>query len=897
MELLVVRKLKSPGMGIRVRLLAIWIVCFVLVANLAWSKEAPLTAIELYDGPSGAAYVQIMGVLISAKTEMRATATPETPMDHGFYNKLAKVTLAVGGMLERGVDGVLRYTAPDGTTAVVVPQNAKFEHGASLSPAQLADQAVLRGAAIEPGAQVPALGRGVTLVFVAAPDVELAEYLRAKRANAIPAWQNYLAKYPTAPHSQDAKKRLAGLFTASGTKSFESYEKTAASATPAYDDLKSAHDAEEQARALAPQLPEVATLDESVHKALSGILDNGRSELDSYRAALKAKTPGYAHLGTAKNLEEAANGIAMTKSGDLLQADVMKDYNAVQSAMRQAESSTTAKQFDQALMSVTPYRSFEDEEPRIAAVVQANYAYHMDRGKQAAASGNWDAAITEFEKAANARNTPDAKNQLAHAREQWTIVQDKDAAQKAQAASANYEQEKDIIKAYEVLDGLPPSQRKLVEDDLNRLQPAYVQRCSQLAKERRQAHEPLRGLSDEEGILSAYNYVARAYKLSGDESFHDRMDLMGEELSAYLLDQAKRLLAKPAGSGTELAWTYLTEAEGYKASNLSAVRDAKVAAAAAHAIRSKLSIRVQFRDSTSQSDSAGFAGQLENAVIAGLDTSKIPVKVVRAGESTPVDPDYLLEGDVLQRSANAAPVLESIESQYVANTREVISEDWNKANRAYEKAQMDLQTAQDLLQGAEAKGDKRKVQDLARSAHEAEKVVEDAHVVLDSTPKTVTENVLRPYSYTRKTVTLKGAIHMQFRIVDAFSSERAEMVPITREDGKKYTVLENVKAEDTAPPKQTDTAVDQVEFLTGLSNSAVDELVGAVRQRVEALPKKLYQQAKDRETGEDLDGAGEAYMRFLEIWPDDGSPEVIHAKEFLQDQFNMKPNPVVSAAQ
>ena len=110
----------------------------------------------------------------------------------------------------------------------------------------------------------------------------------------------------------------------------------------------------------------------------------------------------------------------------------------------------------------------------------------------------------------------------------------------------------------------------------------------------------MRGSSDEKGIEQAYYYLSKAYKLSGDESFHGRMNLLGDELSAYLLGQANRFLAKPSGSGTELGWTYLSEAFSYRASNLSAVREAMTAAEPAHTIRSKLLIRTHILDQTSQ---------------------------------------------------------------------------------------------------------------------------------------------------------------------------------------------------------------------------------------------------------------------------------------------------------
>jgi hypothetical protein len=891
MTSLVQEKIRAANLGKGLRIAAVLMVCLGFWSGMGRAKENGLTAIELYDGPSGAAYVQLTNVLISAKLELRVTGSADTPMDHGSYNKLNKTTMSVGGVLERGADGVLRYTGTDGQTVIVVPMNAKFEHGASLTPAQLADQAVLHGA---PAESVQQLGRGVKLVFVEAADQEYAEYLRAMRASDIPGWRAYLDKYPAAKHVDDAKNRLGALYAQGGESALDSYTKSATSAAPDYNSLKSARTFAEEANGVAPDMPEVKKLNEGVESALAAILSKSRSELDAYNAALKGGAAGYGHLGTAKSLVETANGIEITKNGNAVLSDVMKAYDAVQGAMRRAESSATAKQYDLALSAVDPYRSFAGEEPRIAAVIDADYKYHMDAGKRAAAQSSWDTAIAEFEKAEKAKGTPEERSQLANARDQWKTTQDKAAAQKAQAESASYEQQKDILKAYEVLDELPDSQRKLVQDDLGRLQPAYIQRCSQVAKEVRQAHEPIRGVSDEEGIEEAYHYLAKAYKLSGDESYHDRMDLLGDELSAYLLDQAKGFLAKPSGSGTELGWTYLSEAFSYRASNLSDVRDAMTAAEPAHTIRSVLSIRVQFRDQTSQREGAGFAPQLENAVIAGLEGSKIPIKVVREGETTPVDTDYQIEGDVLRHHLGVDPKIETVESQFLESTREVVSEDWNKANRAYEKAQMELTTAQSSLQGAQAKGNKHQVEDLAKSAEEAEKNVEDAHVALDATPKTVTENVIRPYTYMKKTVTLTGSIEMQFRVFDSFSSEREAMIPIDKEEPKTYTVLQNVKPEDTTGVKDVGVEVNQAEFLTGVENDAVNELVAAVRQRVEQLPHKIYDKAKQRESEEDLAGAGEAYLRYLELLPNDTSADAVHARQFLRDQFNMSPASIVA---
>ena len=89
--------------------------------------------------------------------------------------------------------------------------------------------------------------------------------------------------------------------------------------------------------------------------------------------------------------------------------------------------------------------------------------------------------------------------------------------------------------------------------------------------------------------------------------------------------------------------------------------------------------------------------------------------------------------------------------------------------------------------------------------------------------------------------------------------------------------------------KSTGTLTDPAGFMTALENSARDELIAAVRKKVEALPATIYQKASGREKEDDLDGAGEAYLRFLNLTKEDNSVERVHAKQFLMANFNMLP--------
>ena len=370
--------------------------------------------------------------------------------------------------------------------------------------------------------------------------------------------------------------------------------------------MKTAKAKADKAHALSTDLPAIAQLEKEIRERMAAITEQGRGELDAYRAALASRSPGYSHLLNARKFSDTLADIdSFYPQGQALTGDVLQESNAFDSAMQSADSAVAARQFDQAYAFVLPYRSFVDEEARVASVVDAAYGAHLEDGNKREQREDWTGAIKEFKQAASIKDTAEAETSLQNAQKQQVIAQDKAAAAKALGMSQDFQAQHNTIKAYEVLASLPPSQQPLVADAKNTLEPAYVAAAAMEAGKLHQAHSPIRGLADEVGIEKAYYYLQNAYKLSENDSYQDKMSLDADELSAYLLDQAKHFLAKPGGSGTEIGWTYLQEALRYKASNLDAVRDAIVAASPAHAMRSKLSIRVQFRDQTSSRDSPG----------------------------------------------------------------------------------------------------------------------------------------------------------------------------------------------------------------------------------------------------------------------------------------------------
>jgi tetratricopeptide (TPR) repeat protein len=879
-----------PQLGPMFKASVLVMVCLGFSESSAYAKPPSLTAIEIYDGPTGPAFVQFSDVLINGKVELRDCSPYQAAVDKSTYGKMQKVVLSAGMVLERGKDGILRYGATGATALCVVPDNVKFDHNANRSLSELADEARPTGTVLGGGAAaIPPIIKGVKLVFLAAPNEELAEYLVAQRGQSIAGWRDFLAKNPASPHLADAKHSLALLYVAAGQVSLDTYRRAVGGSAPDYNSLKNAKTQAEQALAVVSGLEAASSLAANILKELSTLTATGKAELEAYQTALKTHTEGYAHLQAAKALSEGVTGVDPNyRPGQALVADVTVAGNAFENALRAAESAVVAKQMDNAMTAVKPLLSFAPEVPRIQAVIDAAYGYFLQTGKQFADAADWDNAIKNFDKAAKVKDTAETRDALQAAQKQQAIAQDKAAAQKALDESKDLESQKNMIDAFEKLYFLPPSQKALVADDIERLKPDYIQSATQEAKELQKAHSALAGLADEIGIEQAYTYLQRVYELTQQDSYKDTMAILAEDLSNYFVARAKLYLDKPSGSGTELGWTYLDESLSYVPSN-QVGHDAKVAAAEAHKMHSKISLRVRFRDQTSSRNSSGFIDTLEDTIVAGLDESPT-FKAVRANEQTgSVEPDFQLDGEILEHEIGGTPTVASKESKYRASTHDVQNEKWSAAKRAYDAALRDIETDNAALQAASTKNNKKQIKEITDKLSVDKKAASDDQAALDSIPEKVTEDVIRPYNYTQRTIDVKNTIKLQFRIGETLSDRKGDVELVQKDEDKQFVLIEDVKPEDTQDVKPTGTTPNTRELQTALENTVRDMLVEKVKARVSLLPQEIYKQAQSKEQEENIDGAGESYLRYLSCTPEDGSPERKHAKDFLAKNFNMHP--------
>jgi hypothetical protein len=870
--------------------------CLVLLLTLAaipavHSKDVPITAIELYDGPNGAAFVQLTGLLINGKAEVRSCAGV-AQINKSNYGKLPKIALSPSvTSLERDAKGTMTLT--HGAEAeCVVPTNLKFEKDESLTPAQLADRATLSGQVVSSSVQgvttLPPFKPTVKIVFVQAPDTELAEYLRATRAHSVAQWQDYLARYPKAAHTDAAKQSMATLLLADGNDALAAYRGSVSSTTPAYAQLRTAFLRAEQAHELVPTNNDAVKLQDAVHAELVLVADKIRTELQEYKQALGNHTTGYSHLALSQQLTQQALGVdPHFDQGTTLETAVTTETKRIESAIQSGQSNISAQHYDEAVAAVSDFRSFADEEPRILVIVDKAYQYHFDRGQADTAAQKWSDAVPEYQKAVSIKSTSEATAALKQAQTSLRSSNDQAAADNALQQSNAFEQDKKFIDAYEVVADLPDSQRTLVRDRIATLEPAYVKAASDEAKRMMDAHNPIQGRADEIGVQQAYTYLQRACNLQPDnQNLKLRRDLSSQTLSDYYVARAKVYLEKPLGSGVGIAWLYLQQAQKYQP-NRDDIRDERTKYSNVHNIRSTLSIKVVFRDQTSRRDSSGFADQLSDAIATGLETTALPVRIIRAADTTPIDANFQLIGDVVEHRPVAKPSIESLDSEYLVGTRDIPNEEWNKANREYETAKEVLQQAQKTLDTANLHGKKKDISAAQQTVEDAQKKADALGRQLDSVPKTKMFDIVKPYSYTKRTIDLSAIVELGFRISDSTGSVIASNPSIKKQSEKRFTVLENVKPEDTKGVKPSGTLPDENQFLGDVEIEARADLIKDVKEKVQTLPGKILAQARKRFVDGDTDGSAEEYILYLNSTPETQTPERDEAKKFLHDQFNM----------
>jgi hypothetical protein len=867
------------------------VVLLGLLPGSAFAKTPELSAIEVYPTGDAHGYVQISGFTLNAKNEVHiCTGVPSISKNN--YGKLPKILLGPGMSLERAKDGMLLLTR-GGAPECVVPANLKLEKDEGATPSELADKTELQGQiaakSISSTDTIPRVVPGVKIVFVATLDTELAEYLLAQSSANIAGWKAYLGRYPGGPHSGEAKAALSVLNVRDGQADLAAYQASPKGGQPNYGKLQAAKVALDAAMASAPSNEGTEALAKGINGETKDLNSKGMGEIALYRDGLAKQAGGYPHLVAAEKISQFTLGLdpKSPETASLSQACVQERTNLDHHLVDFANK-LSAHRPDEAYEAIKPISGFATEYPKVQDSLQALYSYHVDQGKKDAGKSDFQGEVDEFQKAAAVESTPEIVELLRNAQQQLQETTDKAAITSASTMSASAEDDKDFVKAYEVLADLTPSQQKAVAERLDSLKDRYVQAASARAKDLERINTPIKGVANEQGMQRAYDLLSRCHALTNDPGIEDRIAILGGRLSEYYLAQAKHYLDRPDGTGANVGWAYLREALDYNRTDAGTIRDAMTLAAPAHQLRSNLSLRVTFRDGTSRRSAIDFADQLTDSLAAGLESSALNIKVVRPKEETKVQPNFFLVGDVQQNNVSSSVDQTAKTSKYRSGEQDQLNEEWNLVDREYESANNALHTAQLALQGAEAGGKKNVIADARRRTEEAQKKVDAVRIKLDALPKYHHIVVQLPYTYIEKTHHLTATVELGFVIQDTSGTVIIPRVPILENQEKPYTILENVNKEDVTGLRAEGDAPSDTKFLETVEIAARDRLLTQAKDKVTSLPPLILQTADRKASEADNDGAAELYMLYLNSTASQATPERKRAEKFLLDNYNFR---------
>jgi len=868
------------------------VLVFALGASITtYAKDASLTAVVLFDGPQGAAYVQITEAALNGKIEVR-NCDGVSRLDKNTYNGLPRASLAGASSLQRGADGVLTLTA-NGKSVCIVPSNLKFERNVELTPAEAAEQAVIRGTPVSSSlrdAMIQAFKPGVQLVFIATPDVELADFLRAQRANTLKDWEDFLTRYASSARRASAQGAIAGFHQQAAEAAFAQYQSS--SGAKKLEVLRQAYLEAQTANQSSPGYQAAARLMDDIGRELDNLARPDQTRLQAYRKALQDHTAGYSQLSAAKLHVERLLEVRPDYAPLLtLQREIAAEQRKLETTIVNAQVLVVESHYDQAVNSLGPYVVFASEMPRIDNVINAAFKFHYENGQRLAARQDWQKAILEFGNASALRpDRKDVQSAADNAAAQLEAQRNQQAANAAVLESDEYERKKQFVEAYNVLADLPEKQRALVTSQLAALSHNYIGAAVQRAQKIQESHVPIKNSADENAALEAYVLWDRASSLGDDPAITLKRDFLSAKISAYYLEQANRYLQKASGSGASVGWLYLKQAVRYGITNADGLKDQMARYEPLYQRRSQLSVGIVFRDQTSRRDSHGFADQLADAITSGLDSSGLPISVVRnpSEAADAPQPNFTLVGQVLEHRVVKNANLEAPESKYRAGAHETKNPAWLRIESDYESAQQQLTSAQHALADAQAQHKKKQVvADANDAVQQAQKSVDELRHKLDTTEQSRVETVVESYHYTKKTIDLMASAEIQFQFRDRAGNFIGQPADVRKDKHTTTVVLQDVKAEDMQGITNQGVEPDGAQFLTDLEIDSRNALVRTVREKAAELPAAVLQAARAMAQQGDTDGAAELYVLYLNATPQGASPGRDEAVKFLRDQFNL----------
>ena len=255
------------------------------------------------------------------------------------------------------------------------------------------------------------------MLFVAAPDQELAEFLRADRQGNIPGWQIYLKKYSAGSHVSSARKALSALDLDVANTDRQTYDNSKSGGARDYGKLVEAQQMADLALSLTPSDAAVMDMESKIHAEVLALSHDAVEKLNLYKQALNQRAAGYSSLVEAENLANGAFSVAPSvPEAAGAESQTMAARASFNRVLRETDAYIAAHKADDAARTIDSIRSFAQENKAIADDLNAIAGLYVADAKRLEEQHDWPGAIRDLEKALATVSSPETTAMLEEAR-------------------------------------------------------------------------------------------------------------------------------------------------------------------------------------------------------------------------------------------------------------------------------------------------------------------------------------------------------------------------------------------------------------------------------------------------------------------------------------------------
>ncbi|MBI4461981.1 MAG: hypothetical protein HY653_03655 [Acidobacteria bacterium] len=634
----------------------------------------------------------------------------------------------------------------------------------------------------------------------------------------------------------------------------------------------------------------------AARQALADIyLGQMRATLERFQAGLRDKTRGYSHLGEARQWFDRARALNLnTAAVAEAEAALAKAEAETTGRLRQARQLAEQADFIAAQQALDPILHFREEFPELAAELEAirqlAAQHHLAQARTRLAQNQFDLAQQELATAAAYEpldEIPPLREQIELQRAAYLRQQEirADQARVQQAIARN-----DYATAFDLLAPLArryPGEAKL-QESFRTLQRLYRSALLAEAVKVEKLHAPIRGPADEEMLLKLHGRLASLAEFDASTELAVWRDRLGTYLADHYRQRARTLAPSTSPELSPLAFAFLQQAYHFalNKAELTQLSDWRERLEREQGIR----VALNFRDLTPEAGGQYLLAELSAGVSAAIQKSSLPhVKILEAGRSDTLTPTLEFIVELLHASVRDEAEPETLKSEYSAGFRQVPNPAWRDAKATYDRS---VESFEQVRAQVEQNRRKKKYSEQERRADDqalarAQAELKQAKEALDAQPAFIEQEDIRPYEFTRRTVTRTAQMRLSYRWVHTRTGVREVQQILEEREPARDVEVTGINAGDKHGHRNQPPNLPDAETMRGRVLRKVQERLAELAvSYLKAFIGRDFEQAQQKAARRESQAAAEDYLRFLYNSPAD-DPRRQQALEFLQREFRL----------